>query len=385
MFKLTRLALLALLAVFLIAAPAHASEASDAYKAAAALQKGVQRARTDEARAAAQKELEDFVRSKSAALSGKELSKMDTAYLGRMQSTGGMHTEAIATLEKAIAHPGKTKYLSTIYLLYVRALIAGGEAGKAFTTFQQMTNEFEGEKNLKIAAMSVGLGMRAEKEWSKSAMAFDVALKMKNPAALKPLVNSWLMIAEKEKAVAAVEYAIQKAGEAGADPARDVLLAITKKHGEQLPLEFDAFAPGEAPDLDGKVVVMGFWNVSAGSLQWTMQTLQALWDEFPPKDGVAVLGVSTYYKKDPDTGAIEEGMSPEAERDFGVSYAEQYGFRGQLAYTKDRDTLLALGVSALPFIVIRSKDGRLLLAHTVNRREPVEMEIVRDIIKKALK
>ncbi len=385
MLKLTRLALLAVFALLLSATPAHASEANDAYKEANALAKTVKRAATEEARAAAQKKLEDFVRSKSAALSTKELSKMNTAILGRMQSLGGMHTEAIATLEKAIAHKGKTAYPSTIFLFYVRALIAGGQARKAFTYFEEMKGTYEGEKNLKIAAMSLGLGLRAEKEWTKSAQALDVALKMKNAAALKSLVNSWLMVGEKEKAVAAVEYAIEISGEAGHSPARDVLLAITKKHGEQIAFEFDAFTGGEAPDLEGRVVVMGFWNVSAASLQWTMETLQSLWDEFPPKDGVTVLGVSTYYKKDPDTGFVEEGMSPEAERDFGVSYADQYGFTGQLAFTKDRDALLTLGVSALPFILIRGKDGRLLLAHTINRRAPVDLEIVRDTIKKALK
>lgn len=385
MSQLARTALVVVGFLLLICvAPARASEASDAYKAADKLAKAVDRAGTEEERSAAEQNLREFVEKKSKALSAQSLSKMDTAYLGRMQSVGGMHDEAIATLQKALADPSATKYGSYIHVFYVKALIRAGKPAEAFAAFQAMSEAHPGEKNTKIAAMSTGLALREARMWKESAVALDAALKAKDPAALKPLVNSLLLDGRKDEAIAAIEWAIQTAGEAGADEAHPILLDITKKHGEKIALDFDAFAPAAETDISGKVVVMGFWNVSAGSLRWTMETLEGLFQEFPPVDGVAVIGVSTYYQKNPDTGMFDESMSPEAEREFGVSYRNQYGFNGQLAFVKDRDALQALGCSALPYFVVVGKDGTLLYAHTINRDDPTEMEVIREIVKKAL-
>jgi len=383
MSKLSRLALLAVGLVFLAGAPASASDASDAYKAAENLAKAVERASTDEERAAAELSLKEFAESASKRLSAQTLSKMDTAYLGRLQSIAGMHDQAIATLQKALADPAQTKYGSYIHVFYVKALIRAGKPAEAYEAFKVMNEAHPGEKNTKIAAMSTGLALREARMWKESAVALGAALQAKDPAALKPLVNSLLLDGRKDDALKAIDWAIEKAGEAGADEAHPILRAITEKHGEKLELTFDAFAPDAAVDTNGKVVVMGFWNVSAGTLRWTMELLQSLYQQFPPVDGVVVLGVSTYYQKNPDTGKFEEDMTPEAERAIGVSYRDQYGYEGQLAYVKDRDALQALGCSALPYLVIVGKDGKLIYAHTLNRDDPTEIAVIRELIEKA--
>ena len=76
---------------------------------------------------------------RSKQLSSQTLSKMDTAYLGRMQSAGGMHEEAIRTLEKAIADPGTTKYAAYIHIFYVKALIAAGQPEHDSTSRARIT------------------------------------------------------------------------------------------------------------------------------------------------------------------------------------------------------------------------------------------------------
>ena len=384
MSKLSRLLVLVLAIVLVAGVPAWASEASDASKAAINLSEAVDRAQTDDERAAAEQNLREFVEKKSKALSSQTLGKLDLGYLGRMQSYGGMHDEAIATLQKAIADPGKSKYASYIDLFYIKALDRAGRPELIPAAFDRMAKEFPTEKNTKIAAMSAGMALRQARMWKESAVALDAALKAKDPAALKPLVNSLLLDGgRKAEAIAAIEWAIEKAGEAGADEAHPVLLAITKLHGEKVTVEFDAFAPIAETDVKGKVLVMGFWNVSAGSLRWTMTMLESLFQQFPPTANVAVLGATYYAQKNPDTGKFEEGMTPEAEREIGVSYRDQMGFNGQLAYFKDREALLALGCMALPYVVIVGRDGRLLYAHTINRDDPTEIDVIREIIEKA--
>ena len=384
MLQPLRRAVMAAILCVLAASAAFASEASDAYKEADRLAEVVERAATDEERAAAEKELRAYVERRSAALSAQKLSKMDTAYLGRMQSRGGMHAEAIATLEKAIADTSPTKYASHIHIFYVRALIAAGQPEKAFKAWETMAAQFSGDKNTKIAAMSVGLALRSARLWRESAKALDYALRDKDAAALKPLVHSLLMAGDRAGAVAAIEVAMEAAGEAGADEAHPILLGITKRFGETIDLGVQDYAPGPAPELEGKVVVAGFWNVSAGTLRWTMEVLQGLFDEFPPTSGVEVLAISTYYQKNPETGLFEDDMTPEVERKHGLDYRTQYGFRGQLAYVKDREALQALGCSAFPYLIVVGKDGRLQNSPTVNRDDPTELEVVRDIVRKAL-
>jgi tetratricopeptide (TPR) repeat protein len=381
--SLSRIVVLVLGLVLLTGSPAHASEASDSSKKAIALSKNVDRAQTEDDRAAAEAELREYVERRSKYLSNQELGKMDTAYLGRMQSYGGMHDEAIATLQKALAHPGATKYGYYIHFFYVKALIRAGKPAESFEAWKAMKKEFPEDKRTKQGAMSVGMALRGARMWKESTVALGAALQGKNPSALKPLVNSLLMEDRKDEAIKAIDWAIETAGEAGADEAHPILRAITLKHGEKIDLPFDAFAPEEAVDTEGKVVVMGFWNVSAGSLRWTMQLLESLYQQFPPLKGVVTLGVSTYYQKDPDTGTFNDAMSPEAEREIGVSYRNQYGYSGQLAYVKDREALQALGCSAFPYVVVVGKDGTLLYAHTINRADPTELEVLREIIDKA--
>jgi tetratricopeptide (TPR) repeat protein len=381
--NLPRLALLAVLALLLTVSTSFASEASDAYKEAKVRATAADRAETEEDRAAQRADLQDWARSKSRAILAKNPGRMDMGHVGRMQTVAGLYDDAIATLEKAIADPRKTKYESYIYLFYARALIGGEQWDKAYSAFEKMKTDYGGEKNTKIAAMSVGMAMRTQRRWKESAAALDVSLKMKNAAALKPLVNSLLLDGQKDAAIAAIEYAIEKAGEGGADPAHQILLGVAKNWGEVVPYEIVDFAPGPAPDLKGKVVVMGFWNVSAGTLRWTMESLQYFFDSFPPVDGVETLAVTTYYKKNPDTGMIEEDMTPEAEQTHGLAYRNQWGFQGQLAYLKDREAMQALGVSAFPCIVVIGKDGKLLYSHTINREDPTEIDVIADIIKKA--
>jgi tetratricopeptide (TPR) repeat protein len=308
---------------------------------------------------------------------------MDIGYVGRMQSKAGLYDDAIVTLEKAVADPRPSKNASYIHLFYVRALIGAGQYDKAFTAYEKMSVEFEGQKNAKIAAKDIGAAMRSQRRWKEAAVALDFALKSKDAASLKPLVNTLLLDGRKADAIAAIEYAIEKAGEKGADASHPILMQLAKTWGEPVTLEFDAFAPGPAPDLTGKVVVMGFWNTGAGSMRWTMGTLNAIFDTFPPVDGVEVLAVTRYYKKNPDTGKIEDTMTPEAEREHGLAYRETHSFQGQLAYMKDLASMEALGMSALPHIVVVGKDGRLLYSHTINRRDPTEVDVILDIIKKA--
>ncbi len=383
MSKFSRMAMLAVLSLLLSVSAAFASAANDAYKQVKKMADAAARAGSDEERASLQAEVQDLAKSKARGLLAMDLQRMDIAYVGRMQSAAGLYTDAIPTLEKAIADPRNSNFESFMHLFYVRALIGAEQYDKAFAAFEKMSKDFEGEKNTKFAAMSMGLAMRTQRRWKESVVALDLSLKMKNAAALKPLVNSLLLDGRKDAAIAAVEYAIEKAGERGAMEAHPILLQLVKNWGETVPVEILEYAPGPAPDLDGKVLVMGFWNVSAGSMRWTMQTLQYFFDAFPPVAGVETLAVTTYYKKNPDTGKFEDDMTPEAERAHGIAYRETYGFQGQLAYMKDREAMMALGVSAFPHIVVIGKNRTLLYAHTINRRDPTEIAVILDIIKKA--
>lgn len=375
---------LVLAASFLVAAPpraASASEASDAYKKAMTLQKQKRRTRDDAAREDLQKQLTELSNRLTKKLAGAKLSKGDQAYLGRVQSIAGQHDQAVATLRKAVLDPSPTKYGDTWHAYLVQALIDKGDGPAAFAELEAMQRQYSSSKQVKKMSFNVGMALRGQMEFEKSAAALQIALDARNPAALKPLVNSYLMAGLKHKAVSAAEDALAKVGDGGHRESYEVILGVAKQVGGKIPLEFDAFTGGDKPELGGSVVVMGAWNVSSTSLKYTMGLLESIRNVFG-NQGVVTLGITTYYKKNPETGKIEEGMSADAERSMGLEFKQNY--QGLLAYTKDRAGLQKLGVSGLPHFVVVGKDGTLLFSHTLDRTSDTDTKILRSVIEKAL-
>lgn len=361
--------------LFAAALPALASEASDALKEAEGRRKTVDQIADDGERRDADAKLKEFAERRSKELLAGQLGKMDIAYVGKMLGVAGLHDSAIEVLRKAVADPGQTKYGSHIHAYLIQALIDGGKRAESLDELNKMEAQYAGDKQLKAMCMNVGMALRAHGDHEKAADALGKALQMKNTAALKPLVNSLLMIGRKDAAIETIGWAMEKGGEARSEEFVP-LLEITKKVGTKVPLAFDAFAPDGTPEMQGKVVVLGFWNVSARTFKWTLQVLEGIRAKYG-LENVVTLGVSTYYKKNPDTGQIEADMTPEREREFGMSYRDQYGYQGFLAYTKDEAALTELGLSGLPYFMVFDREGTLVWTHTVNPADDTDVNILR--------
>lgn len=383
MLRTSFLALIfALLVLVLPSRPAFASDASDAHKQASALKKAVESAKGDDEKKDAQSKLEAFCRDKSAALQGKDKSPLDLAYIGLIQSMGGMYDEAIATLRSAVNDKRENKYLPNIHGYLVDTMIDAGKPMEAFAELEKMAVLHTGSKPLKTVSMNVGMALRGTMNFPESAKALEMALAERNAAAIKPLVNSYLMANDKEGAIKAVETAIEKADDKQ-KPELEVLLATTKAIGHKLAFAPVAIVPAPAPEIAGKVKVLGVWNPDAGTMRWTLALLDAVRNRYASQPVVA-LGVSTYYKKDAASGKMDENMTPEAEHDQGVKIRDQWEYKCELAFVKTEAELDALGRTALPYFVVLDKDDTLLFAHVMNRSDRADVDILYKVIEKAI-
>lgn len=364
----TAAAALALVAGGLLAAPAHASEASDAYRQAMALEKAVQKARNDEsAEAAAKQQLVEFATSKSALLEGQKasLSKLDLMYLGLLQAYAGDSAKGIATLHEAVNKDEETKYGANIHANLVQALLDADQPDGAAAEVEKMQALYPDAKETKIAVMNTGMAYRGVPNHEKAAKWLRVAMDMGNSSATKPLVNSLLMAGKKDEAVQACKDAVEK-GVPQLKEDMQTLLAITEKHHTDVSslVKFDAFIPNGEPETKDRVLVLGFWNVSSRSFRNTLKLLDQISKGY--QGDVCCIAATTYYKKDAESGKIDENMSPEVERSWGSKLRDQENWTGWMGYLPNEQAVKDLGVSALPHFVVVGKDGTLLFAHTMD-------------------
>lgn len=373
----------AALALSFLAAPAFASEASDAHKAA----KEMKTAAKNEQDEAKKKELQDayvaFVKTKVDALKAATLSRMDLTYLAQLQNMAGDGEGAIASARKAVDSKEPTQYTAEIHAILVNVLIdagsldAAGEEAKKFATAQ------EGHKLSKTVLVNVGMAFRKKLEFEKSATYLEGALAANEWSIVKALVNNYLMLGQKEKAVTVVKTAIEK-GPGVIKEDMGTLLAIVEKVGEKFDLpKFDAFVPASDPEIEGKVVVLAVWNASAKTLKWTFRVLDEVKKGY--KDAVAPLAVSTYYKKNVESGKMDESVTPEQERGWGSQLKDQFGYGGRLAYFASEADLKTIGMSALPHVVVIGKDGKLLFVHTMNTLDNTDMDVLKKVLDEATK
>lgn len=369
-----------------LGAPAFASEASDAWKQAKEMRDAAKKTSDETARAEAQKNAESFAKQKAETLAGSKatLSKLDLMYLGLLQGWGGDKSGAIATLRDAVAKKEETKYGANIHAALVSALIDNGEVDGAAIEAGKMRETYAEAKETKVSVMNVGMAYRGTMSHDKAATWLQTALEMNDYSAIKPLVNSLLMAGRKADAIAAVKGVIEK-GPPQMKEDMETLQKITEKHGEDVSemLKFDAYVPSGAPETKDKIVVLGFWNVSARTLKWTLSMLTSIKQGFG--EDVTCLAATTYYRKDPDSGKIDESMTPDRERTVGQRVQDEMGWRGWMAYCKDEQATRDWGVSGLPFFVVVGKDGKLAFAHTMNVLDQTDTKILRKVLEDAAK
>lgn len=350
----------------LVQSPAFASEASDAHKGALELKTAIKKAGNDEAaRTAAQSALKDFAKSKADILQEKRgsLSKLDLMYLGLLQCMAGSSDTGIETLRVAVEKKEETKYGANIHANLVQALLDAGQPDGAAIEVAKMLEIYTEAKEVKIAVMNLGMAYRSALNFEKSALWLQRAFDLGDMNATKPLVNNLLMLGKQEAAVAAAQAAIEKGVPQQKDDMQ-TLKDITEKIGSDVTeiLKFDAFVPSGGPDLSDKVVVLVFSHGSAKTFKACLKLCDRV-KKFLGDDVVPIL-TTTYYKKNFESGKIEDSVTPEMERDFGAKLVDQENWRGWMGYLKDEAAMKAWGVSALPHVVIVSKDRKLLFAHT---------------------
>jgi tetratricopeptide (TPR) repeat protein len=363
----------------LAASPAYASEASDAYKQAMDLKAAIKKAPDEAAKAEAKKNLADFAKSKADVLVPQKgsLTKLGVMYVGLLQGMAGQTEDGIKTLREAVdkkAGEEEAKYNATIHLNLVQALLDAGQPDGAADEVGKMMTLYTEAKEIKTATMNLGMTYRAALKHEKAAEWLQKAWDAGNTNATKPLINSLLIAGKKDAAVAAAQQAIDK-GIPQLKEDMETVKAMVQKVGTDVGpmLAFDGFVPTGDPKLDDKVVIMGFWNVSAKSFKWTLKLLDHLKKEYG--EDVVCIAATTYYKKSAETGQMDPAMTPETERGFGAQLADQESWRGWMGYLKDEPALKAWGVSALPHFVVVTKDRKLGFAHTMDMTAGGETDI----------
>ncbi|MCE9634531.1 MAG: hypothetical protein K8T90_02405 [Planctomycetes bacterium] len=354
------------LGVALAQSSAFASEASEAHKAALELKAAIKKAGSDEAaRTAAQTALKDFAKSKADILQEKRgsLTKLDLMYLGLIQCMAGNNDTGIETLRVAVEKKEETKYGANIHANLVQALLDANQPDGAAVEVDKMLALYTEAKEVKIAVMNLGMAYRGALNFEKSAHWLQKAFDLGDMNATKPLVNDLLMLGKQEAAVAAAQLAIEKGVPQQKDDMQ-TLKDITEKIGSDVTeqLKFDAFVPSGGPDMTDKVVVLIFSHGSAKTFKVCLKLCDKV-KKLLADDVVPIL-TTTYYKKNFESGKIDDSVTPEMERDFGAKLVDQENWRGWMGYLKDEAATKAWGVSALPHVVIVSKDRKLLFAHT---------------------
>ena len=263
----------------------------------------------------------------------------------------------------------------------VNALAEKGDVGPAWTAFDAFAAECADAKTLKSAALAVGMAAREAGRYDVAipAMERSIALGNTDKPTTKLYINTLLLNGDKAKAVAVARAAVE------ANPTDDnwkYVLTAAERVGEAAPsLDFESYVPTGKPMTEGKVVVLGMWNVSAKTLRWIMSALRQL-DERYRGHPVVVMGLTTYYKKNDETGLLD--LTPEAERAQAQLVRENYNFDGVLAFAADETRLREFGYSALPYFAVVGKDGKLLFASTLNPAGGGDLKILNGVIQDAV-
>lgn len=376
---------LALAAALSFAAPAaFASEASDAHKQLLEKRKAAKSEKDKDKRAELETEILAFCKERSDALKTQKLSRMDTCYLGLIQSAAGLHDDAVATCKAAVESKEETKYGTFIHISYVDVLVAKGDVDAAAAECEKMRTAYEGQKEVKVAFGNVGMAMRKAKQYEKSAKLLETAVELGTWEFVKTVVNNWLLVGNKERAVAIANVAVEK-GPPAIKEDMQVVADFAAKVGTKIDLpKFDGFVPPTEPPLEGKVVVLAAWNLSARTTERTLKVLDMVKSGFG--DDVACLAVTTYYKKNAETGKLDESVTPEQERAWGSTIRDNFTYGGRMAWFPSEADMKSIGVAALPYFCVIGKDGTLLFGHTMQfGPDSPDFDILGDVIKAALK
>ena len=366
-----------------LAAPAFASDASDAFKAAKEMQKATKAEKDD----AKKKELEDaqtaFVKGKIESLKASPLKRMDLTYLAQLQAMAGELADAVVTARKAVDSKEESQYGPEIYAILINILIEKGDLTTAGEDAKKFATLHEGHKMCKTVLVNVGMAYRKALTFDKSAEFLAMALEASEWSITKALVNDYVMLGQKDKAIAVINTVIEK-GPAVIKEDMQTLLAITQKIGEKFDLpKFDAFVPAGEPEMAGKIVVIGVWNVSSKSMAYTLKLLDRVKEGFGEE--VVCLAATTYYKKNAETGKMDESITPEQERGWGGQLKDQMNYGGRMAWFPAEADLRTIGMSALPHLCVIGKDGRLLMAHTMNTLDNTDVEVLKKVLAEAQK
>lgn len=378
----SRLFLAAMLATFLAASPAFAGEAREALDQAKAKLAAWKKEKDETKKAEIKADFDTFCKLKIDLLAPQTLSRLDTMYLGQLQGVAGMKTDAVATIKKAVASKEASDHAHVIHANLVLAMAEVPDLDGALAELKTFQTTYAGKSEVKPAAMKVGMTARAEGKHAVAAEALGIANDAGEITAVKPLCNSLLLLGKQPDAVKIAKDAIEK----GPPQIKEDMLVhagIVERIGRPAPaLTFDAFVPAGEPDLNEKVVVLGFWNMSAKTAKWNLRLMDSIKKGYG--DDVATLAVTTYYKKDAESGKIADTVTPDVERGQASQFRDQEGFGGRMAFLKDEASMKEWGVSALPHVVVVAKDRTLLFAHTMNPADDTDRNILKSVLDQAL-
>jgi thiol-disulfide isomerase/thioredoxin len=133
------------------------------------------------------------------------------------------------------------------------------------------------------------------------------------------------------------------------------------------PENVDGWVNGEpltADALKGKVVLLDFFAVWCGPCIATFPHLREWHDEYADK-GLAIIGVTNYYKYGWDEEASrpkrEAELEPEAERAAMEQFVKHHELRHAIAYVTDRELQEHYFVSGIPHAVVIDRQGKVRL------------------------
>jgi thiol-disulfide isomerase/thioredoxin len=133
-------------------------------------------------------------------------------------------------------------------------------------------------------------------------------------------------------------------------------------------------------DLKGKVVLLDFWAVWCGPCIATFPQLRD-WSKAHEKEGLVVLGVSTYYEMfdfDKDKGKLakaKEKLTPAAERDMVKSFAEYHKLTHPLLMCPRQEYSKAgedYAVRGIPTAVLVDRGGTVRMIRVGSAEENAE-------------
>ncbi|MHC4922614.1 MAG: hypothetical protein ACYTG4_00835 [Planctomycetota bacterium] len=354
----------------------------------------VRYARKREEKEAAQKELDDFIKSSSDSWSAKGVPDQEGYYLGILQHAAGNPSDAAKSIGKylGIAPDDHVNYANATGL-QIQALAEAGEFNAAETALAKAKTgalETKPQNQVNAQAAIATFMMKAEKFEGAARHFGEIAfLGNGNPTFAILGADCWQRAGRAGDAVGLARKGVShfEGNEKGKKRMMQLVDACDLV-GKPAPGFANAKwwkgrgGPLSDEALKGNVTVVFSWNMQARWIKWFFKRVSDLNSDYSGR-GLQIVGISRLARFDAVNGGTVPDLTDDQELEFYDLWESQYGVSYPLAVGQYGNSALMddWACNVIPAMVLVGKDG--LVKYTRTGKEEEHFDALRTMIDKA--